>query len=87
MNEFTITFEKAMDPISGGSFALWLESTIRCEAEDDPESDHGPFKITIENTTTCKSSLNVAGEHFSCELDKPHDGLAHSNKKAQAIWL
>lgn len=80
---FTITFENDMDRLTRGAFGLWLESTIRCEAEDDPESDHGPFMIK----TACESSLNIAGEHFSCELDKPHDGLAHSNKKAQAIWL
>lgn len=44
---FTIIFEQDMDPISRGAFGLWLDASIRAEAEDDPESAHGPFIVTI----------------------------------------
>lgn len=44
---FTITFERDMDDLTSGAFGLWLDATIRASAEDDPESDHGPFGITI----------------------------------------
>ncbi len=47
---FTVTFERDMDEISKGGFGLWLDSTIRASAEDDPESDHGPFQITVSTT-------------------------------------
>lgn len=44
---FTITFEQDMSTLSAGGFALWLDSCIRAEAEDDPGSDHGPFTVAI----------------------------------------
>lgn len=44
---FTITFEQDMDDITSGAFGLWLDMIIRSSAEDDPESDHGPFRITV----------------------------------------
>lgn len=34
----------------------------------------------------CKAVVNIVGEHFECELESPHDGLAHTNKAAQALW-
>lgn len=34
----------------------------------------------------CTAVLNVAGEHFNCDMDAPHDGWGHANKMAQAIW-
>lgn len=43
----TITFERDMDNITSGGFGLWLDSVIRSSGQDDPESDHGPFTITI----------------------------------------
>lgn len=45
----TVTFDQDMDDITSGAFGLWLDSTIRSSAEDDPESDHGPFRISISN--------------------------------------
>ena len=36
---------------------------------------------------SCSASLNIYGEHFPCDLTMPHDGWAHSNKKAQALWV
>jgi hypothetical protein len=45
--EFTIKFDRPMDDLTAGAFGLWLESTIRASAEDDPESDHGPFSISF----------------------------------------
>lgn len=46
---------------------------------------------------TCPSALNIKGEHFPCQtlrdmatLDGSpatnHDGWAHSNSDAEAIW-
>jgi len=44
-------------------------------------------------TYTCPAAINIAGEHFPCqqmehmaEGSKNHDGWAHSNRDAQAIW-
>lgn len=34
----------------------------------------------------CISALMVAGEFFQCDLAEEHDGWAHMNKKAEAIW-
>ena len=34
----------------------------------------------------CAAALNIKGEHFACDLTAPHDGWAHSNKTAEAIW-
>jgi len=42
---------------------------------------------------TCPAALNIAGEHFPCqqmqhmaEGSTNHDGWAHSNMDAEAIW-
>lgn len=45
--QFTVTFDQNMDDITSGGFGLWLDAVIRASAEDDPESNHGPFHITI----------------------------------------
>jgi hypothetical protein len=45
--QFTVTFDEDMDEVSKGGFGLWLDAIIRASAEDDPESDHGPFRITL----------------------------------------
>lgn len=47
-------------------------------------------------TTTeyvCPSALNIKGEHFPCQQmehmapgSTSHDGWAHSNRDAEAIW-
>lgn len=36
--------------------------------------------------STCPAALNIEGEHFDCDLDAPHEPLAHSSRAAQAIW-
>lgn len=45
------------------------------------------------STYRCPAALNIAGEHFPCqqmdhmaEGSEGHDGWAHSNREAQAIW-
>lgn len=56
--------------------------------------DGGGFILcgfTIEaHRIPCGSSLNIKGEHFSCDwptdLQGKHEGWAHTNKKAQAVW-
>lgn len=37
-------------------------------------------------TTSCASTLNIKGEHFPCDGEPAHPGLAHSNRDAEAIW-
>ena len=34
----------------------------------------------------CLAVINIAGEHFSCDLDNDHTPLAHCNKVAEALW-
>jgi hypothetical protein len=34
----------------------------------------------------CSAALNIRGEHFACDMPAPHNGWAHSNKDAEAIW-
>lgn len=45
------------------------------------------------NEYTCPAALNIAGEHYPCQQmehmepgSKNHDGWAHSNRDAEAIW-
>jgi hypothetical protein len=35
---------------------------------------------------SCSGVLIIKGESFGCEMVAPHDGWAHANKKAEAIW-
>jgi hypothetical protein len=34
----------------------------------------------------CDAAINIIGEHFWCEMDAPHVGLAHASPSGQAIW-
>ena len=34
----------------------------------------------------CPAALNIKGEHFDCDEEAPHDGLAHASRSGQAIW-
>ena len=34
----------------------------------------------------CQGALNIAGEHYRCDLPASHGGAAHANTEAQAIW-
>ncbi len=36
---------------------------------------------------SCTGALSIAGKHFPCELNMPHEGWGHSNQEAQAIWI
>jgi len=40
--------------------------------------------------TACKAALMLSGEHFPCDWpvdeDGRHDGWAHANKAASALW-
>ena len=38
------------------------------------------------STAVCTAALNIKGEHFACDNPQPHDGWAHSNRAAEAIW-
>ena len=35
---------------------------------------------------SCTGVLSIAGQHYPCELNAPHQGWGHSNQAAQAIW-
>ena len=35
---------------------------------------------------TCGSALIIKGQHFPCDEKEPHDGWAHGNSDAEAIW-
>lgn len=35
---------------------------------------------------TCLAALNIAGEHFCCDVQAPHAGLAHASESAAAVW-
>lgn len=39
-----------------------------------------------EPKNTCNAALNIVGEHYPCEMDAPHPGLAHASGPAGAIW-
>ena len=39
------------------------------------------------NRSHCPAVVSIEGEAFTCDLDAPHRGLAHANKRAQALWL
>jgi hypothetical protein len=34
----------------------------------------------------CEGALAIGGEVFKCELHQDHNGWAHSNREAEAIW-
>ena len=36
--------------------------------------------------TACPAALDIKGEHYPCDSPAPHDGWAHSNRAAEAIW-
>lgn len=38
------------------------------------------------STGRCRAALTVKGETFSCDLAAEHDGWAHSNQAAEAVW-
>lgn len=49
-----------------------------CTTCNWPNSQHG--------LPSCRGALNIKGEHFGCDLQYPHTGLACSSGEAQAIW-
>lgn len=55
----------------------------QCRCRDDwPD----PIDGHVPSDEACRASLNLAGEHFGCDLREDHYGWAHSNTAAQAIW-
>lgn len=34
----------------------------------------------------CRAALNIAGEHYRCDLSANHYGAAHANTEADAVW-
>jgi hypothetical protein len=39
-----------------------------------------------QHVNLCPGSLSIAGEGYRCDMVAPHEGWAHANKEAQAIW-
>jgi hypothetical protein len=46
--------------------------------------------MTDRKPTDCLAALSIRGEHFWCDWPTDargrHDGWAHANKEAQAVW-
>ena len=49
--------------------------------------------MTSSDKPFCPAALNIAGEHYPCQQmeqmapgSENHDGWAHSNRDADAIW-
>jgi hypothetical protein len=40
----------------------------------------------VTTKTQCPAALNIQGEHFPCHEPAPHEGWAHRNSDAEAIW-
>lgn len=95
---FTITFDQDMDEISSGAFGLWLDSTIRADAEDDPESDHGPFSVTIstdrnQRRAAVTTELRGAGYRDRQWVDRhgwiwkhDHDDVWRGQAQGNGTW-
>lgn len=45
-----------------------------------------PTDINGTSQGQCSAHLTIRGEDFRCDLALDHNGWAHSNKAAEAIW-
>ena len=71
--------ERVLESLRGMSFSAHACGAFACLQVALREfADHTPPK--------CEAALNIKGEHFACDLDADHVGLAHSNRAAEAIW-
>jgi hypothetical protein len=34
----------------------------------------------------CKAAVFIKGGYYRCDMTPPHDGWAHGNKDAEAVW-
>lgn len=45
-----------------------------------------PTSITDTTNGRCTSGIAIAGKSYRCDYNPDHDGWAHSNNDAEAIW-
>lgn len=73
------------------------EATCSCGWTGNTYTSLGPAEAEARNHVTsankCPAALNIAGKHYPCDWmeqmepgSKDHQGWAHSNREAQAIW-
>ena len=55
-------------------------------SDDKPCQHDGCGQPRNQHFRTCSGVLIIKGESFGCEMVAPHNGWAHANKKAEAIW-
>lgn len=64
--------------------------TVRRQDGIGPHPDNHPCSTCRQpksaHKTPCRGHLNIKGEAFACDLTAPHDGWAHSNRRAEAVW-
>lgn len=52
----------------------------------DDTYDWCSVDCTQHDHPRCTAVLNLAGEHYRCDLALAHHPLAHTSKAAQALW-
>jgi len=40
----------------------------------------------MSDLNRCPSALIIKGEHFRCDFNGSHEGVAHSNRAAESVW-
>lgn len=63
-----------------------MEAVFGLEVTDIIEHGRGDIERHGRHETRCHGALGIGGETYLCELHADHDGWAHSNRQAQAIW-
>jgi hypothetical protein len=56
------------------------------EVEDIIYHGRGDLARHGRHEPKCESGLAIKGEVYGCELHPDHNGWAHSNSEAKAIW-
>lgn len=63
-----------------------LEHLFGAQVADIIEHGRGDIARHGRHELRCESALAIAGLVFRCELHQDHNGWAHSNREALAIW-
>lgn len=62
------------------------ETVFGPEVADIIEHGRGDIARHGQHELHCPGVLGIEGEVYPCELHPEHDGWAHSNGEAKAIW-
>ena len=57
-----------------------------CQFIIDDDEGRRCGKPLNQHARQCEGTLIIKGESFPCDNVAPHDGWAHGNKDAEAIW-